>query len=254
MRIKPSIGLAVGIWIAYLIVWIGGLLVLQPDDADFSDSFESVANSRYIALALIGGIVFGVVVTTALGWWREVLHDDRPVTGWLRWMPLIVLGMILLSTDYAAIPDIDADVMKWIILASVFVGITEELTFRGLEVVTLRKTPLPESRVWLISTVLFGLIHVPNALLGAELWISAVNAVLAFCAGTFFYVIRRSTGSIIPAMVAHGLWDFTLFTVDDGILPALRLPMVIIGFIVFWLTRDRAFGEPADTGSAPAAA
>jgi membrane protease YdiL (CAAX protease family) len=85
-----------------------------------------------------------------------------------------------------------------------------------------------------------------------ELWISCLNAVLAAGAGTLFYVLRRSTGSILPAMVAHGLWDFTLFTAGDSPLPALRAVPVIGLFIAFWFTRDHVFGTETETGSTPA--
>jgi hypothetical protein len=53
-------------------------------------------------------------------------------------------------------------------------------------------------------------------------------------------------------MVAHGLWDFTLFAVGDGFLPALRAPAAIGLFIAFWFTRDHVFGTETETGSTPA--
>lgn len=244
IRIKPSIPAAIGIWVAYLVVWIGGLLILQPKGGDWDDSFSDAANSRYIALALIGGVAFGAIVTTALGWWRDVLRDDRPVTGWLRWMPWIIFGLLVISTDYWAIADIEWDTLKWIIMASVLVGISEELTFRGLEIVNLRKAQLSEFQVWLISTVLFGLIHVPNALLGANLGLSIINAFIAALAGTSFYLLRRASGTILVPMIAHGIWDFTLFTEDNALFATIRTVATIGLFAAFWFTRDRyAFGD-----------
>jgi len=38
----------------------------------------------------------------------------------------------------------------------------------------------------------------------------------AFLGGTIFYILRRTTGTLIWAMVLHGFWDFSSFAVGYG--------------------------------------
>ena len=48
--------------------------------------------------------------------------------------------------------------------------------------------------MWFLSSALFGLMHVANAILGAPLLSSLAQAGLAFASGTAFYILRRSPG------------------------------------------------------------
>ena len=50
----------------------------------------------------------------------------------------------------------------------------------------------------------------------ADLFERFVCALFAFGGGTIFYIVRRVTGTLIWAMVLHGLWDFSTFAVGHG--------------------------------------
>lgn len=250
MKPKPSVLLAVALFAAYTVVWIGSARLLQPNDADFGDAFADLTNSRYLLYGLLCAIGFGVLVATAFGWWRKIFADDRrtlgPATGWHRHVPLIVLVMILVTTDYPAFGDIEGEVLAWIVAASVAVGFSEELMFRGNVIVALRGA-VPESRVWLISSVLFALIHFPNFVLGAPVAGAIINTTLAFLGGTLFYVMRRVTGTIIVAMAFHAAWDFTLFTADQSAYGGVRMLLVLVLTIGLIVTRHRLFDTADET-------
>lgn len=245
MKTKPSMPLVVGLWLGYIVVWIGTAAVLQPDGADFEDAFSDLANSRYLVYGLVAGVIYGAVVATVFGWWRGIFADDRktiaPATGWHRFVPAIVFVLILATTDYPGLADLDTELLGWIIAAGVLVGISEELMFRGNTIVALRGIPVPEERVWLVSSVLFALIHVPNFVLGAPPAGAIVNAVIAFFGGTVFYVMRRTSGSILIAMLGHGLWDFTLFSADNNVYGGIRTPVYLILAIAIIATRRNLF-------------
>jgi membrane protease YdiL (CAAX protease family) len=242
MNVKPSVKLAIGISIAYVVVWIGTAALTAGDNFSIVDAFSDLDNSRPLVYGLIAGALFGVVVTTVLGWWKAVVHDTIPVRGWLRRLPLIMLVLILATTDYANLGDIDGEVLVWIIVASILVGFSEELTFRGLNIVSLRGA-VTEKQVWVISSVLFGLLHLPNIVLGAPVAGSVIQVVLAAIGGTMFYVVRRATGTIFAAMVVHSLWDFTLFSADETLYGTIRLGINIGLFIAVIATRHLMFDE-----------
>lgn len=250
VRTRSSLPLVIALWLGYIVVWIGTAALLQPDGADFEDAFDDLDNSRYLVYGLIAGVIYGSVVATVFGWWRDVFADDRttvaPVSGWHRFVPAIALVLILATTDYPGLSDLDTELLAWIIAAGVLVGISEELMFRGNTIVALRGVPVPESTVWLLSSVLFALIHVPNFVLGAPPAAAIVNAVVAFFGGTLFYVVRRASGSILVAMLTHGLWDFTLFAAEEQAYANIRTPVYLILVILIIVTRRRLFPTTGD--------
>ncbi|WP_350350069.1 CPBP family glutamic-type intramembrane protease [Agromyces sp. G08B096] len=95
------------------------------------------------------------------------------------------------------------------------VGFTEEMATRGLLLVGLRSR-LHEGWVWFISTAAFAVMHLTNALGGQGLDLTMTQVGMAFLGGTVFYILRRTTGTLIWAMVLHGLWDFSTFAVGHG--------------------------------------
>jgi membrane protease YdiL (CAAX protease family) len=96
------------------------------------------------------------------------------------------------------------------------VGFGEEMITRGSMIVGLRSR-FGETRVWLISTLLFSALHVPNVFFGLPPVSLIFQLLLTFIMGSGFYVIRRVSGTLILPMVLHGLWDSSLFlTVAAG--------------------------------------
>ena len=247
MRIRPSIQLPFGFLVAYCVVWIGTVLIVRPDGFDMEETFSTVGNSKPLVYGVMAGSAFGLLVVAAFGWWRDVFRDDRPVRGWLRWSPLIVLGIVLVTTDYGNLGNLDGEVLAWGLAMAVFVGFSEELTFRGLNVVALRKTPLPECKVWWISCLLFGLLHLPNAIIGTPISLAVMQIFVAAMTGSAFYLVRRATGSIVPAMILHGLWDLSIFTGESGVLAVIKAVSSAALVIALFKSQHLAFDddEPA---------
>ncbi|MFB6870539.1 type II CAAX prenyl endopeptidase Rce1 family protein [Agromyces sp. NPDC056389] len=53
-------------------------------------------------------------------------------------------------------------------------------------------------------------------LLGAPVGDTTMQVFAAFLGSTAFYILRRTTGSLIWAMVLHGVWDFSVFATGVG--------------------------------------
>ena len=117
-----------------------------------------------------------------------------------------------------------------------------------------------EGWVWFLTSALFGLMHLANALLGAPLLSSLQQAGLAFASGTAFYILRRVTGSLIGAMVLHGLWDVSVFAVGHAPLgapvAALLAPVILALAVVYWVIKgtDEGTGSVASSDTAATAA
>ena len=113
---------------------------------------------------------------------------------------------------------------------------------RGL-VLTAFRSRLREGWAWLLSSLLFGLMHLLNVALGAPFSSTIAQVAIAFGSGTAFYILRRVTGSLIAAMVLHGLWDVSVFAVGfapKGTAFATLLAPVIAALslaVVYWVIK-----------------
>ena len=74
--------------------------------------------------------------------------------------------------------------------------------------VGLRESGASEVTVWLVTSILFALLHGMNVLFGQSGRTTLLQVVAAFFAGTVLYITMMTTGSLIVAMVLHALWDF----------------------------------------------
>jgi hypothetical protein len=149
------------------------------------------------------------VATTWLGWWDSALFEDsRTGPSWALIVPALfaLVAIVNITTIDFGAPN--AKLLPLVLVGCLLVGFAEELATRGLLVVGLREGGSSEMAVWLISSVLFSLLHAMNALFGQSLRATAVQLVAAFLAGTALYVTLMTTGTLIVGMVLHALWDF----------------------------------------------
>ncbi|MEU5692022.1 CPBP family intramembrane glutamic endopeptidase [Actinosynnema sp. NPDC020468] len=201
----------VAVVVAYLVVVQGSSLFLTRDlDSEYAapTTVDAVWRSITVPVGLSLLVVVGVV--TALGWWRPVLVDDKPVRPWVIAVPTIMLAAIVLGTNYAGLADRGLGFTALLLIGALFVGFAEEGMFRGLGLTAFRRNGFSEGKAALWSTVIFGLAHATNVI--SEGPGSFVQVLVAALSGYFLYLVRRrSAGLLLPAVV-HGLWDFSLIS------------------------------------------
>jgi membrane protease YdiL (CAAX protease family) len=164
---------------------------------------------RGIVLSIGVGALLLVVATTWLGWWQSALfEDDRSGPTWVLIVP-VLFGVVALlniaSIDFRA-PN--ARLVPLILVGTLVVGFAEELATRGILVVGFREAGWSELAVWLVSSILFGLLHAINVLFGQSGKATVTQIVMAFIAGTALFVTLVSTGTLIVGMLLHALWDW----------------------------------------------
>ncbi len=116
-----------------------------------------------------------------------------------------------------------------------YIGITEELIFRGflLQALTLIQ---PKGIAILISSIAFGLFHLVN--LGADpLILVLLQVIYATAIGVFFSCVVIITNSLLPVISAHALIDILSFFVLENSWKIDLVAMVLcIVFSVFMFT------------------
>jgi len=252
MRVTPRLWIGFAIWVGYIVIIVSVTLLSGVPYPDIGTSADSTWRGAVMDLAVAA--VALVILTTLLGWWRPaLLEQQRSHHKWPIFVPIIMLAAAILnifSTDWS---QFDASFLLSLLALGVLVGFCEELMARGL-VLTAFRAQLAEGWAWFLSSALFGLMHIANAILGAP-WLSSLQqAGLAFASGTAFYIVRRVTGSLIWAMLLHGLWDVSVFAVGhapaSAPFGAFLAPLVgILSLaVVYWVitgTHERAAARTA---------
>ena len=125
-------------------------------------------------------------------------------------MPVVFLVCSLVAIDYGALGDKTIGYVLVLFVATQVVGWGEEGMFRGIGVTTLRSHGLAERYVALWSSVIFGAVHLTNAVgHGAQ---AVPQALAVSFAGYFFYLTRRVSGGNVLNSILHGLFDFSILT------------------------------------------
>ena len=229
MRVKPSLLTGILIMLGYLAVVF---TVWAATGLHYNTVGDTVSNvQKGITLAVGLGTIYLLIVTTALGWWKPAMREPRRAgSRWMWSIPVVLLlGAVvnLVSTKWGRIDHVDSYAF-WLALGCVFVGFSEEKITRGLLIVGARGN-LHERWVWVVSCLLFGLLHVPNAFFGQGAMETAQQVAFAFMVGIAYYVTRRVSGALIVTMVLHAIWDFSVFIQDHSVHSLVNKPKAIGG-------------------------
>ncbi|WP_394194540.1 CPBP family intramembrane glutamic endopeptidase [Microbacterium foliorum] len=254
MRISPRLWFGFVIWAAYVIVIVAVSLLSGVPFPDIGTTAEFTWRGAVMDLA--AGAALLIVITSVLGWWRPALFDSqRSHHKWPIFVPIIMFVAAianLLVTDWS---QFDASFILSLLALGVLVGFCEELMARGL-LLTAFRSQLSEGWVWFLTSALFGLMHLANALLGAPLLASLAQAAVAFASGTAFYIVRRVTGSLIWAMLLHGLWDVSVFAVGHAAVAApvgaILTPVIAVLSlaVVYWVIKGTDEKAPVRAATA----
>lgn len=213
LRVQPRIWIGLAIYVGYVSVVFAAQSL---SGISYPALGENGANLFLgVGVSLIIGAILLAITTSLSGWWRPALFEQTRAHH--RWpiiaavLMVIALVFNLATTDWSSYDS--AFFAASVVL--ILVGFTEELATRGLLLTALRAR-LAEVWVWFLTSALFGLMHLVNIATGQDLATTLQQVAFAFCGGTVFYIVRRVTGTLVWAMVLHGLWDFSTFAVGHG--------------------------------------
>lgn len=190
---------ALSLWFAMFLLYIlaGGL----------SQQLQLASTQRTL---LFGGLlsVVGLIIVAVQRSWRAV-GLGAPTT-WTFALPLLVLPVINLARGFHA----DLGLTATLAVASLLVGLNEELWFRGL----ILRALAPKGLNWAVwgSAVLFGLLHLLNGLAGQDLLVTLIQIAYAFVIGLCYALVRLKSGSIWPLILIHAATDLFAWTAQAG--------------------------------------
>ncbi len=221
-------------WVGYALVVVAYLAIIQGLGAAIhvgnggsKSQFPTTDSMVHNALIPIGAsIVFVIAVITWLRWWPDVFRYRAPVQRWVRLVPISMLVVAVAGINYGHLAHQQTSLVLCLIVLGIFVGVGEELMFRGIGVQVFHKAGISETRTALFSSIIFGLVHVSNAISAGPQAI--LQAMIVATSGFFFYLCLRVGGVILLPMLVHGLWDTSLISNLVGPTPGVSLGMVLL--------------------------
>jgi membrane protease YdiL (CAAX protease family) len=195
MRVVPAWPVAIAIYLGYNAIIFATWAAVGADYRDLVS--ENVVLPRVVLPMVLGALFLGAAVSW-LGWWRPVLFEPaRAIAGFV--------GSAALAIPWSAFAP---QHLLLLVLGTLLVGFNEETLTRGVLLTGLRGSTASEIRSCIGSVLLFGAMHLPNALFGMPLVGAPIQFLLASVMGCALYVLRRCSGSLLLPMLAHAAWDF----------------------------------------------
>lgn len=149
-----------------------------------------------------------------MGWWREA-GFNRPAA-W-RSMHLHWIGLVLplCAIFILGIRMTEPSRLLGLIPVVLLIGIQEEMIFRGLAMRAL--LPGGALRAVIITSILFGLMHLGNLFGGADLAYTLVQVLASTLGAVGLGAIRVRTNTIWGLVLLHAINDYTMFITRDEI-------------------------------------
>lgn len=210
MKAQSKFNLSIVIFVLWATITMGVAMM----QAQGTQSLAEMVSSG-VAPGLVLAPVFLIAVMAWLRW--DGLGLSAPVSGrslLILWLPLLYILGILFATTANGWPS--TQIIGFVAINCILVGVSEELMFRGillrgaLERMTITKALI-------LSSILFGLVHVSNVFITGLLLDSVIQATAAFMSGIFYVAVRIRTRSLYPMIIVHALWDFSLFVMAKSV-------------------------------------
>jgi uncharacterized protein len=173
-----------------------------------------------IVTALASGValnlVAALVVLTLATWffrWRDLGFNapDWGVLVRVMAFPVLTLAPLLVLAWGIGLPPGRA--MAFLAINTTLIALSEEWMFRGI----LFRALCSRFRLWpaiLISSAMFGALHVLNAFAFGDLRLALAQSVAAMMTGFLLVALMLRTGSIWPSVVYHMVWNFGVLLVS----------------------------------------
>lgn len=217
----PSVALATIGLFAYIAIFYG---TAQAGGIPYVKWFATAGNALHSALIpLLAGSGFLVLFMLVFRWnalWRDPVH--LPTNRLQAMLMLLFIGIILIRLLFIRWQDVPTELLLVVLGVGVGVGFAEEMALRGIFLRGLRTHGRSEGRAVLWTCIAFGLLHIPNIFLGTGL-LGISQLLLAALTGFILYLFRRRFAWIVPAMVAHGIWDISVFLSADYLSETLNM-------------------------------
>lgn len=221
--------------LTFSIIWIVAYCVLMSIGDAISDKI-GITNAVTLPVALLlSAVLFAFIKRNRLSKEYGLCRSEVLASKMLFYLPLAVMMGANLFSGFAL--KLSPAETALYILTMFCVGFLEEVIFRGLLFKAMAENGIKSAVI--VSSISFGMGHIINLLngSGAELLPNILQIIYATGAGFMFVMIFHKTGSLIPCIVAHGIFnalsvfaDESALTVNQRIISCVFLLIISGGY------------------------
>lgn len=225
---------------ATLLAWLAatvavGSVMRRGGSGDLSEIIGLLSSG--VAWNVVAGLAV-LAVASRVFRWTDLGFGPPAVWSLARviWFPILTLLPFYAIALAIGLPP--GRTMLFLAINTALIALSEEWMFRGI----LFRALGTRLRVWpavLLTSVLFGAVHVLNAFALGDIALASAQAVAAMMTGLLLIALMLRTGSIWTAVVFHMVWNFGILLVahetaqyplPDGPLPlsAYLVPMLVV--------------------------
>lgn len=207
-----------------ILLFFAGLVVALP--------FAAVTGGYNADLgSAIGRIIAGVLIFLIF---RNCFKDNRWFSGLKYLLPALVLPVWnIVYQVISGLPAIRTGGDLFVAcICALAPAVFEEVIFRGIFLEKLRENGRSAMESLIISAVVFGLVHLTNAV-GGAVANTLVQTLYAIVIGLFFGAVYLKTRDIVTVILAHFMTDFTTQIFVQN--PNTTSTPLIIAFVIILL-------------------
>lgn len=208
-RLRPTVLVGLAVVVVHAVLITVDDLLPGGGDGDIDDPTLGFLRTHVLPLTIIAILL--IVFVRWAGWWAPVWREasSQRVPRWWWVFPgvyLVVIAGNLSQVDWGQAPSY----LLVLAVGTFLVGLTEELTLRGI-LLTGARGSWSELPAFFLTCIVFGALHALNLLHGAPLGPTLIQMAVASFLGAIYYAVRRAAGALWLAIVLHFLADFALY-------------------------------------------
>lgn len=214
-RLRPT--LASGVVAAL----VAGTLVVGLQFASGTPYRAWASSDRILVLTEVVPVAVATVFLVAfLRWsqWDAIWRDPYrlPTSILTRAVVLLAVVGVLIRTVGGSWGAAPARTLVILVLSALLTGLVEELALRGVLLRALRVGRRPEVACALWVVLASALVQLPILWLGSRA-VSGADVAVALALGALLYLVRRTTRTLVAAILVHVAWDLgSLLERADG--------------------------------------
>lgn len=215
--------------LAFAIVWIVAYCVLMSIGDSLSESV-GISKAVTLPIALTMSVTLLIFIKRNSPSNEYGLCKSKVPTGkMLFYLPLVILMSANLIYGFKL--NLSLAETALYILTMLCVGFLEEVIFRGLLFRSMAENGIKSAII--VSSITFGMGHIINLFNGSgtELLPNILQVIYATAAGFMLVMIFHKTGSLIPCIVFHGIFNALSFFADESVL-SLNQQIISCVFLV----------------------
>ena len=219
--------------ILHALIWVAIYIVAVNIGDNLGEvvQFPELTSIVLVVLSIVLIVYLRVGGRLAFYGIRSVQPDTLPLT--LFYIPLFAIAFVQYAKGLES--GLDLRAVAFAVLLVTAVGFVEELLFRGFLLQALRARRNLTYAI-IISGVTFGIGHIVNLLRGWSLTDQAIQIVAAVLIGIALAYCAVLTGSILPGVVFHALFNLSGTLTNHSVLwDSVTVGVIAIVMIVYIL-------------------